>query len=63
VIPAIPSSGIRSITPTAPNIPERAGNGGGTSKRASTLTPGTIRVRGMAYLLVRYIVFVKHGWN
>src|SRR6185369_3257723 len=36
-------------TPTQPSTPERAGNGGGTSKRASTLTPGTTSVRGIGH--------------
>lgn len=42
-----PPGGTRSTTPTAPRMPDRAGKGGGTSNRASTLTPGTTRVRGI----------------
>src|SRR5207302_6326145 len=38
-----PAEGGRSTIPTAPMIPEGVGSGGSTSKRASTLTPGTTR--------------------
>jgi hypothetical protein len=37
----VPSAGGRSTTPTMPTTPESAGGGGRTSKRVSTLTPGT----------------------